>query len=389
MLPGSVFKYLFPPSECSTPADDFELGTLAQISETLQAMTSPPDNAGGSSAPASSDSQSDVGLDLSTKITEATGPDIRSKKNAVPKKEKGNKPAKVRNFTKDEDLFLSKAYVRVSLDPIRGNDQKSQDFWSQVHRTFLLLYKNEAEVQEVDMTGRNTDSLKSRFQRNIQKDVMEYCAFCRTNEFRSGETSDDFLARMDRLFEEKKGKPFRFRHCMGVLREMPKFDYETKESGNVNKVVNDFVDVCGTVTEKEITPEKTMDGGKNASFANQASGATRPLGTKAAKRQVVENYTDNKIAEKKVRILEDVAVGLNDMATAMQRRQEREHLHSMLVIYQTMGDHVKVKQYLHLLEDFGKPTQKGHYSKPTIVATSPPPLPNVATHIESPLRPMP
>jgi hypothetical protein len=48
---------------------------------------------------------------------------------APPKKEKG-KGAKLRNFTKEEDLFLSRAYVRVSLDPIRGNDQKSQDFWA-------------------------------------------------------------------------------------------------------------------------------------------------------------------------------------------------------------------------------------------------------------------
>lgn len=355
-------KYLFLP-----PVDDVEIGTFAQVSETLHDMTYRPVNSCGSrmGTPTSSvttsrsDGQSDAGLDLG------------SKRSAHPKKEKCNKSTKVRNFTKDEDFFLSKAYVRVSLDPIRGNDQKSQDFWSQVYKTFMLLYKTEAEVQEEDMTGRNTESIKSRFQRNIQKDVMEYCACCRTNEIRSGETSDDFFARMDRLFEEKKGKPFRFRHCMNVLREMPKFDCETKESGNIDKVVDDFLDVCG-VENKEVTPEKAKDGVGKASFSNQATGKIRPQGTKAAKRQVVENSIDNKIEEKKVRILEDVAAGLNDMAAAIQRKQEREHLHSMLMIYQTMGNHEKVKEYLQLLELLPRMMHKG---EPPSVATNmaPPP----------------
>ena len=69
------------------------------------------------------------------------------------------------------------------------------------------------------------------------------------------------------------------------------------------------------------------------------------------------------------------------MATAIQRKQEREHLHSMLMIYQTMGDHVKVREYLCLLEDFPKTTQKGNHVVTNVE------LPNVATNIESPLRP--
>ena len=322
----------------------------AQVSDILHDMTSPPINSFSSrmgtptssvTTSRSSDGQSDACLDL------------QSKKSA-PRKVKATKQGtKVRNFTRDEDFFLSKAYVRVSLDPIRGNDQKSQDFWSEVYKTFMFLYKTEAEVQEEDMSGRNVESLKSRFQRNIQKDVVEYCAFCRTNEVRSGETLDDFFTRMDRIFEEKKGKQFRFRHCLSLLREMPKFDYETKESGNVDKVVDEFLDVSGgKVSEnQEITPEKSI---RKTSYSNQASGTPRPQGTKAAKRQVVENYLDNKVEEKKIRILEDVAVGLNDMADAIQRKQEREHLHSMLMIYQSMGEREKVKEYLQLLESLPK-----------------------------------
>ena len=344
MLPGfSIQQDIFLPAPVlceeqegnATPGD----GTISD--NNLHDMTSLPVISRSSRIGTPTSSVSDAGIE-----------DLPTSKRSAPRKDVCGKGTKVRNFTKDEDFFLSKAYVQVSLDPIRGNDQKSGDLWSQVYKTYMVVYKNEAEVQEEDMTGQNMESIKSRFQRNIQKDVVEYCACCRTNEVRSGETSDDFLARMERLFEEKKGKPFRFRHCLNVLRAMPKFDCETKECGNVDKVVDNFLDGGGDIVaaNKEITPEKSKDGIRKTSYSNQASGTPRPQGTKAAKRQVVDNYIDNKLEEKKIRILEDVAVGLNDMAGAIQRKQEREHLHSMLMIYQSLGDHQKVKEYLQLLE---------------------------------------
>ena len=74
-----------------------------------------------------------------TKADEASSSMSSSiKERTTPKKEK-LKGAKLRNFTKEEDLLLSRAYVRVSLDPIRGNDQKSQDFWTHVFRTVVTF----------------------------------------------------------------------------------------------------------------------------------------------------------------------------------------------------------------------------------------------------------
>ena len=270
------------------------------------------------------------------------------KDKTVAKKEKG-KGAKVRNFTKEEDLFLSKAYVRVSLDPIRGNDQKSQEFWSHVYRVFFTIYKAEAEVQEEDMTGRTPDSVKSRFQRNIQKDILEFCAICRTNELKSGESQEDFFGRMDRLFEQKMNKSFRFQHCMGTLREIPKFDWETKENTNVDEVADDFLAVEEVRNTVDLV--NTPKSNKKSSFVNNASTLKRPQGTKAAKRKVVEDYLDGKVEDKKMRILQDVATGLNDMAVAIQKKQHREHLQALLVIHQSLGNHDQVLSYLKQLED--------------------------------------
>lgn len=265
------------------------------------------------------------------------------------KKEKKGKGAKLRNFTKEEDLFLSRAYVRISLDPIRGNDQKSQDFWAHVFRTFVTLYKAEAEVQE-DMTDRTVDSVKTRFQRNIQKDVIEFCAICTTELMRSGESQEDFFGRMDLIFVQRKNKPFRFRHCLPVLREIPKFDWENKGNTNADDVADDFLNNSVVeVLNDQHTPDQQKCNRKS-SFMNNASTLSRPQGTKAAKRKVVEEYLDGKADEKKMRILQDVATGLSDMAVAIQRKQQRDHLQAMLMIYQSLGNDTQVRNYLKMLE---------------------------------------
>lgn len=268
----------------------------------------------------------------------------------TPKKEKG-KGVKLRNFTKEEHLLLSKAYVRVSLDPIRGNDQKSQDFWANVFRVFVALYKAEAEVQEESMADRNPDSIRSRFQRNIQKDVIEFCAICRTNELKSGESQDDFFVRMDHIFEQKKNKAFRFRHCMPILQEIPKFDWETTENTNIDELAEDFLnDSIEVVTKSDRARTPEQKSLQKSSFVNNASTLKRPQGAKAAKRKVVENYVDGKVEEKKIWILQDVAAGLNDMADAIQKKQYREHLQAMLMIHQSLGNHQQMLNYLQKLE---------------------------------------
>ncbi|KAI7868401.1 uncharacterized protein EV154DRAFT_531289, partial [Mucor mucedo] len=42
---------------------------------------------------------------------------------------KANKRARGNNWTFEEDTQLCKSWVEVSTNPIKGNDQKSPDFW--------------------------------------------------------------------------------------------------------------------------------------------------------------------------------------------------------------------------------------------------------------------
>jgi hypothetical protein len=47
------------------------------------------------------------------------------------------------NFTAEEDVFLCRAYVNVSLDPAVGTDQSAETFWKKVKDKFTSLYKEE------------------------------------------------------------------------------------------------------------------------------------------------------------------------------------------------------------------------------------------------------
>ena len=67
------------------------------------------------------------------------------------------------NFTANEDVCIAKAFVSVSQNPIKGNDQKGSNFWKDVFEAFKVLYEDE-EVQMEMPTNRDAKSICNRFQ---------------------------------------------------------------------------------------------------------------------------------------------------------------------------------------------------------------------------------
>jgi len=57
-------------------------------------------------------------------------PTIRNNNNITTKKP---------NFTEAEDVALSKAYVSVTLDPIKGISQAKGDFWGKIKEVYDLF----------------------------------------------------------------------------------------------------------------------------------------------------------------------------------------------------------------------------------------------------------
>jgi hypothetical protein len=84
----------------------------------------------------------------------------------------GGRPSKASNFVAVEDVALCKAYVNVTLNPIDGVEQKASSFWDHIPRKFCLLLKPDNPSEA--LPDRDSELLKNRFQRRIQKKMNVY-----------------------------------------------------------------------------------------------------------------------------------------------------------------------------------------------------------------------
>jgi hypothetical protein len=75
------------------------------------------------------------------------------------------------NFTSEEDVLISRAFVHVSKNPTVGVDQKAADFWRDVQNVFQALYKDaDVQVEDEGRFGRDSrprQAIRNRFQRHI------------------------------------------------------------------------------------------------------------------------------------------------------------------------------------------------------------------------------
>jgi hypothetical protein len=176
------------------------------------------------------------------------------------------------NFTSEEDIFLCKAVVVVSTDPLVGNDQKGPVYWERVHGCFLSYIQNEAEVQIVG-SYRTSTSLKNRFQRQIAKETKECNAVLRSNPIASRENDEKHLQRVSVAFFNRFRKHFRFLKCLPWLNKMPIFNMDIRSP-------------LATLQGDEKEPPS------NVAMATALTSLERPVGCKKAKREMraVQDY---------------------------------------------------------------------------------------------------
>ena len=160
---------------------------------------------------------------------------------------KGNKRARGNNWTFEEDTQLCKSWVEVSTNPIKGNDQKSPDFWKAVEEDFAI---NFVKVYKIPVTERAENSHQNRFT-TIASAVNKFCGFfdtCIRGPAPSGSdpsdavynTTENYLTyvktdmtflkqkviratEMYKASETKDKKGFTFLHCWKVLRMSEKW----------------------------------------------------------------------------------------------------------------------------------------------------------------------
>ena len=72
------------------------------------------------------------------------------------------------NYLDKEDCLFISAWLNVSVDPIKGNDQKSTAYWERI-----AAFYHEHKTFE---TNRDASSLQDRWQK-VQKSVNKFCGY--------------------------------------------------------------------------------------------------------------------------------------------------------------------------------------------------------------------
>ncbi len=125
------------------------------------------------------------------------------------------------NFVPQEDAYLSRAYVNASCDPRVGNNQKGDDFWRKVGQGYKILCVG----TEFESRSRTTKQLYIRFNKHIKVDLVVFNRYyLRVMQKQpSGVPQSEYTDMAAELYREGEGKPFRFKLCVSILHEVPKY----------------------------------------------------------------------------------------------------------------------------------------------------------------------
>ena len=171
------------------------------------------------------------------------------------------------NQPEDEDLKLVSAWLHNSVDSVKGNGQKGNDFWKKIVAEFNSLVTPDRR--------RSVSQCKSHYNKTNKLVVHFNGCWIRMNRaYGSGESDDQILEKAHAIYkgESKGNKPFMFEYRWKHVRNQPK---------QANRPENK-----DTHTNKRL---KHNESGAYTSSSNQESEdpepseRTRPEGQKKAK----------------------------------------------------------------------------------------------------------
>lgn len=242
------------------------------------------------------------------------------------------------NFSKEEDLFICKAWINVTTDPTVGSGQTGKVFWQRVHEQYNKLYEQEAEV--VVTAGRSWESVRDRFQKQIQKTTMKFIQYYTQvkSQHPSGWTVDMIVKQAEGVYQELEKKSYKFGHCIETLMAVPKFNPDLEGNEEYDS------DNGGGKPAAKTNKVGAMMGGK----------LDKPEGRTAAKKKKLLDKFELQSAASQAQLdsLEGLAAANKSIAKTMEKTQRSNHLKTMAELYMKMGNMDKAEAVLKEMEEF-------------------------------------
>ncbi|KAF5446120.1 hypothetical protein F2P56_031773 [Juglans regia] len=218
--------------------------------------------------------------------------------------EKRQPPKKVQrgaSFTAEEDNLLVSAWLNISIDAIKGTDQKSTQMWERISE-FYHEYKKQNNV------NRSVVSLMNRWS-SIQKCTNKFCAFLAQVEslHPSGATEQDKIEKAKIMYKEIEKSNFTMEHCWCLLRHQQKWQQHISTLGTRRRpqgeaaldTVEENIEVfaerpLGKKTEKEMERKRKSMEGKESEISISLAKMTEDRATTMEERRNAQLKADEK-----------------------------------------------------------------------------------------------
>jgi len=303
---------------------------------------------------------------------------------AASKKKKGKQPRaspttvasgtnrKPRNFGNIEDQLLCRAYVNVSCNPIKGTDQKRNAFWESIKTKYEELYVSENVTEDGPKEERDWEALANRYQKKIQPEMNLFMPFLKRVYGcpPSGVPKEEYpnIAATD--FHEHYDRPFKFLHCVAILKQLPKFDPESGVDEEAIIEIDDDDDGEDDGDKKPSAKPSATNKIGNPMGANMA----RPIGQKAAKKALAAKPVE----DAKAAALSNLATSHARLATVAENQSDMEYLFTEFKMYQDLGMTGEAQNTLAKLREAREEAKRSRASlavvpaSATSASTSPP-----------------
>jgi hypothetical protein len=249
------------------------------------------------------------------------------------------RPSKAANFVAAEDVALCKAYVNVTLNPIDGVEQKASSFWDHIHRKFCLLLKPDNPSEA--LPDRDSESLKNRFQRQIQKKMNVYNRYYKQVKEcpPSGTTEEEWYKIAADNYRDAEGHSFAFLHCVEILQQLPKF----------NPMIDD-ADRSSDVVAEDSDADKKPAASVNKIGAPMGAALKRPPGSKKAKKELLLSGTSLSASTANAEAIQGLARSHKSIAKTMNVKEQMASVQMEFAMYRELGDDVSARQCIESLK---------------------------------------
>ncbi|KAJ1271217.1 hypothetical protein BS78_06G111800 [Paspalum vaginatum] len=182
----------------------------------------------------------------------------------------GNKSCKVKlkNFSSDEDVNLTKWWLAISTDPVVNTGQRKEGFWSRITKGYNSTLGVYPERSHKSLMNR-WDHIKE----SCTKFGDIYAAILRANP--SGMSDADKTTEAVARFADTQSKPFNLMHCWKYLKDEPKWQETICDQSKPIDVEDDcYVTPAGGPNQVDIDGEGSTP---------CSGGRKRPLGWDSTK----------------------------------------------------------------------------------------------------------